>query len=136
MNKFNNQNWTKYNSKKTIIDWITFDSQLEWRFYKFIISNPDIILLDRQTKFILQDKFRHDKVAIREIAYKCDFYIEYEWDRYYVDSKWNQDSLFKLKHKMWLKRYWQENILIVCKTIKELCQIIWKEYSKPSTKSI
>ena len=128
MNKFKNANWTKYNSKKTIIDWIKFDSQLESRFYVFLRDCPDITLIERQTSFILQDKFKTKEwETIRAIVYKCDFYIEYEWDRYYVDSKWNQDAVFKIKHKMWLHRYGQENILLVCKSIKELCKRIGYE---------
>ena len=128
MNKFKNKNWTKYNSKKTVIDWIKFDSKLESTFYEFFKDNPDIKLIERQTSFILQDKFRTKEwEAIRAIIYKCDFYIEYEWDRYYVDSKWNQDAVFKIKHKMWLHRYGQENILLVCKSIKELCKVIGYE---------
>jgi len=128
MNKFNNLNWTKYNSKKTEVDWINFDSKLESKFYIFIRDHKDITLLERQTSFILQDWFRTKEwEAIRAMVYKCDFYIEYEWDRYYIDSKWNQDAIFKLKHKIWKKRYGWENILIVCKTIKELVKILWIE---------
>jgi hypothetical protein len=129
MNKFNNRNGTKYNSKKTIIDWIKFDSQLEWKFYSFLNNHKDITLLERQTPFILMDKFRTKEwEAIRAIIYKCDFYIEYQWDKYYIDSKWNQDSVFKIKHKLWLRRYWEDNILIVCKSIKELCTRLWINY--------
>lgn len=120
----------KYNAKKTEIDWITFDSLLESRFYIWLRDNIYWIkLLWRQNKFILQDKFRtKDWEAIREIYYKCDFHIEYQWDIYYIDSKWNSDAVFKLKHKMWLKKYWQENILLVCKSIKQLCEMLWIEY--------
>ena len=130
MNKFNNKNWTKFNSKKTTKDWIKFDSWLEASFYKFLKEVPWLTILDRQTKFVLQDKFRTKEwEAIREIAYKCDFYIEYQWDKYYIDSKWNKDSVFKIKYKMWLHRYWDENILLVLKTIKELCKVLWIEES-------
>lgn len=130
MNKFNNKNWTKYNSKKTVKDWIKFDSWLEASFYKFLKEVPWLTILDRQTKFVLQDKFRTKEwEAIREITYKCDFYIEYQWDKYYIDSKGNKDSVFKIKYKMWLHRYWDENILLVLKTIKELCKVLWIEKS-------
>ena len=122
---FQRTKWSKFNSVKTKVDWIKFDSKLESRFYQWIISQPKITLLDRQTKFVLQDKFRTKEwEAIREIAYFADFYIEYEWDRYYVDSKGNKDSVFKIKHKMWLKRYWGENILLIVKSIKELMSAI------------
>ena len=121
----------KYNAKKTEIDWITFHSWLESRFYIWLRDNTYWIkLLWRQNKFVLQDKFRTKEwEAIREIAYKCDFYIEYQWDKYYIDSKGNKDSVFKIKYKMWLHRYWDENILLVLKTIKELCKVLWIEES-------
>lgn len=111
---------TKYKSKKTIINWMIFDSQLEARFYKYFIDNPKYKLLDRQIKFILQDKFTYNKKSYREIVYIADFKIEYEGDIYYVDSKWMKTDIFLLKYKLWLKRYWDENILIICKSIKEL----------------
>ena len=117
---------TKYKSVRTEIDWIKFSSKLESRFYQWIISQPKITLIELQPKFILQDKFRtKDWEAIRAITYIADFYIEYEWDRYYVDSKGNKDNVFKIKYKIWQKRYWQDNILLVCKSIKELMSSIW-----------
>lgn len=117
---------TKYKSVRTEIDWIKFSSKLESRFYQWIISQPKITLIELQPKFILQDKFRtKDWEAIRAITYIADFYIEYEWDKYYIDSKGNKDSVFKIKQKMWQKRYGQDNILLVCKSIKELMSAIW-----------
>ena len=113
----------KYNAVKTEIDWITFSSKLEARFYKYFIDN-DIKVLELQPPFILQDKFRHDWKAIREIKYIPDFKIEYNGDIFYVDSKWMSDAIFKMKHKMWLKRYGGENTLIIAKSIKNLLEQI------------
>ena len=122
---FQRTKWSKYKSKKEELNWIIFDSWLEKRFYQWIISQPKITLLELQPKFILQDKFRTKEwEAIREISYIADFYIEYEWDRYYIDSKWHKDNLFKLKYKMWLKRYGDENQLLIVKSIKELMSAI------------
>ena len=109
----------KYWAKKTEVDWIRFDSILESRFYRYFRDN-NITILELQPVFILQDKFRYDWKAIREIKYIPDFKIEYNGDVYYIDSKWMSDSVFKLKHKLWLKKYWDENILIIAKSIKEL----------------
>lgn len=129
MNKFWNVNWTKYNSKKTVVDWIKFDSQLESRFYVRLLANVNV--LELQTRFVLQDKFKTKEwKSIRAIEYVCDFKIEVNWDIYYVDSKWREDSVFKLKHKLWLHRYWDENILLVCKSIKDLCLKLWIDYIK------
>lgn len=129
-------NGSKYNAKITEVDWIKFHSWLESRFYIWLRDNEYWIqILDRQTKFVLQEKFRTKEwEAIREIYYKCDFYIEYQWDKYYLDSKWNSDAVFKLKHKIWLKKYWDENILLICKSIKQLCEMIWIEYKRPKQK--
>lgn len=109
----------KYWAVKTIIDWIKFDSKLESRFYSYF-KQQNIKILELQPEFLIQDKFKHDWKTIRAIKYIPDFKIEYNWDIYYVDSKWMADSVFKLKHKLWLKKYWDENILIIAKSIKDL----------------
>ena len=113
------RNWTKYNATKTTIDWITFDSKLEARFYNFF-KTEWITILELQPAFILQEKFKYDWKHIREIKYKADFKIEYNWDMYYIDSKWFEEPVFKLKKKLWQKRYWGDNILLVVKSIKQL----------------
>ena len=110
----------KYKNIKTTIDNIKFDSKLEARFYVYLKDNPEIKLLWRQNKFVLQDKFKIWNESIREIYYKCDFHISYKWKEYYIDSKWNKDAVFKLKYKMFLNRYGNTYKLIVCKSIKEL----------------
>jgi hypothetical protein len=109
----------KYWAVKTEIDWIKFDSKLEARFYKYF-QESGITILELQPVFILQDKFRFDWKAIRNIRYIPDFKIEYNGYIYYIDSKGMSDAVFKLKHKLWLKKYWDENTLIIAKSIKDL----------------
>lgn len=109
----------KYWAVKTVIDWIKFDSKLESRFYSYFKAN-NIEIIELQPAFVLQDKFRYDWKAIREIKYIPDFKIRYNWDVFLVDSKWMSDAVFKLKHKLWLKRYWDDNTLIIAKSIKDL----------------
>ena len=53
-----------------------FDSQLELSFYKKL-RDQGITVIERQTKFVLQEAFRIEKELIREIAYKADFLIEW-----------------------------------------------------------
>lgn len=119
------KSYSKYRSKKTEVDWIQFDSKLEARFYEFLRDAKDITLLDRQIKFTLMDKFRTKEwVTMRAITYVPDFYIDYHWDRYYIDSKWFKDPVFKIKEKLWWNKFGDENILLVCKSIKELKQMI------------
>lgn len=109
----------KYWAVKTEVDWVKFASKLEARFYKYL-RDSDIEILELQPPFVLQEKFRYEGKAIREIKYIPDFKIKYEGDVYYVDSKWMSDAVFKLKHKLWLRKYGYENILIVAKSIKDL----------------
>lgn len=109
----------KYSAKKTEIDGIKFDSLLESRFYKYF-KNNSIKILEFQPEYILQDKFKYEWKTIRSIKYIADFKIEYKWDIYIIDAKWMNTPVFSLKHKLWLKRYWYENILIIAKSIKDL----------------
>lgn len=67
---------SKYGARKTEYDGIMFDSQLELSFYKKLKEN-NIVILERQTKFVLQESFHIGKELIREISYKADFLIEW-----------------------------------------------------------
>ncbi len=67
---------SKYGARKAEYDGIMFDSQLELSFYKKLKEN-NIVILERQTKFVLQESFHIGKELIREIAYKADFLIEW-----------------------------------------------------------
>lgn len=103
---------SKYGARKTEFDWIMFDSQLELSFYKKLKEN-NIVILERQTKFVLQESFHIGKELIREIAYKADFLIEWCWRKIYIDSKGMEVPEFKIKHKMWLFKYGNTHELIV-----------------------
>lgn len=103
---------SKYGARKTEFDGILFDSQLELSFYKKLKEN-NITILDRQTKFVLQESFHIGKELIREIAYKADFLIEWCWRKIYIDSKGMEVPEFKIKHKMWLFKYGNTHELIV-----------------------
>ncbi len=120
--------WTnhKYWAIKVEIDWIKFDSKLESRFYVYLRDNTDIEILELQPRFLLQDKFRYNGKSIRKIEYVADFKIRVNWKEYIVDSKWMQDSVFKLKYKLWLKAYGEDNILLVAKSIKQLEEMIYE----------
>lgn len=103
---------SKYGARKTEYDGIMFDSQLELSFYKKLKEN-NIVILERQTKFVLQESFHIWKELIREIAYKADFLIEWCWRKIYIDSKGMEVPEFKIKHKMWLFKYGNTHELIV-----------------------
>lgn len=110
---------SKYRSKKTIIDGITFDSQLEGRFYVYL-RDHNIEIIELQPRFILQEKFTLWREKIRAIEYVADFKIKHQGDVFFIDSKGFQTPDFKIKLKLWKKRYWQENYLIIAKSIKDL----------------
>jgi len=103
---------SKYGARKTEFDGIMFDSQLELSFYKKLREN-NVVILERQTKFVLQESFHIGKELIREIAYKADFLIEWCWRKIYIDSKGMEVPEFKIKHKMWLFKYGNTHELIV-----------------------
>ena len=119
------RNWEKYNAQKTIIDWIKFASKLESRFYEYLKKHKDIKILELQPKYLLQPKFTYNWKTIRELNYVADFKIEVFWDIYILDSKWFETADFKIKKKLWLFKYWNENTLLICKSIKELEKILF-----------
>jgi hypothetical protein len=109
----------KYRAKKNEIDWIKFSSLLEGRFYKYFRDNH-IKIIELQPRYELQSWFRYEGKAIRKIEYVADFKIEYEGDTFIVDAKGMSVPVFALKYKLWIRKYWDENTLIIAKSIKDL----------------
>ena len=92
---------------------------------EYYVYHKDINIVELQPKFLLQPSFKYEWKTIREINYVADFKIEVFWDYYIVDSKWFETADFKIKKKMFLFKHWNENILIVCKSIKEIEKILF-----------
>jgi len=109
----------KYRAKKTEIDGIKFSSLLESRFYNWFKSNI-IEIIELQPRYELQSWFMYQGKAIRKIEYVADFKIEYEGDIFIIDAKGMSVPVFAIKYKLWLKRYGDENTLIIAKSIKDL----------------
>lgn len=63
----------------------------------------------------------------RPIEYKSDFVIKKDWDIYIIEMKWMETPEFKMKYKMFMRRYWHENELIVAKSIKDLNNKLYQE---------
>lgn len=119
----------KYRAKKNEIDWIKFSSLLEGRFYKYFRDNH-IKIIELQPRYELQSWFRYQGKAIRKIEYVADFKIEYEWDIFIVDAKGMNVPVFALKYKLWVRKYGDENTLIIAKSIKDLeKQLKWCDIS-------
>lgn len=111
---------SKHNAVKVVIDWIKFMSKLEASFYEFLRDEPRVRILELQPRFLLQSKYQtKDGRKIRAIEYISDFRVDVEGDLYIIDAKWQETTDFKLKRKIFEKRY-PDDVLIVCKTIKEL----------------
>lgn len=112
------QHGTKFRSRKTVIDGITFDSKAEARRYADLklMERADLIQgLELQPSFELLPSFR-DKTgkSHRAIVYRADFrYIEVATGEIIVeDVKGMETREFKMKRKMLLSRYPETNLRI------------------------
>ena len=105
--------WKKYNkygNQKTTIDGILFDSKREAARYqelRLLEQTGKIAHLKQQPVLILQDKFQQQGKTIRAITYKADFaYYDLETNQAVIeDVKGMETDVFRLKKKMFLKRY-------------------------------
>lgn len=99
---------SKYNNKKTQIDMYVFDSTKEAKRYKelkLLERAGEIINLELQPRFLLQESFRKNDKTYRKIEYVADFkYIE-NGKTIVEDVKGLQTEVFKIKHKLFEKKY-------------------------------
>lgn len=108
---------SKYNSIKTIVEGIKFDSKKEARRYqelKLLERAGTIKELELQPRFILQDKFKLYGKTHRKIEYVADFkYWDKEKETWIVeDVKGVKTDVYKLKKKIFLKKYGREYTFI------------------------
>jgi hypothetical protein len=101
---------SKYNSKKTIVDGITFDSIKESRRYselKILKIAGEVDNFNLQPAFLLQEGFkRKDGKKIREIWYIADFEVWYKDGRREIeDVKGMETEVFKIKRKLFEAKY-------------------------------
>lgn len=98
----------KYRNKKVQFDGITFDSKAEETRYKqlLLMQKANYITdLELQPRFLLQDRFKKNGKIYRKIEYIADFkYIE-NGKIIVEDVKGIQTDVFKLKHKLFEKKY-------------------------------
>lgn len=99
---------SKYRNKKTVVDNIKFDSNLEATRYKelkLLLRAGEISNLELQPRFLLQDSFKKNGRTFRKIEYVADFkYIE-NGKTIVEDVKGIQTDVFKLKYKIFEKVY-------------------------------
>ena len=100
----------KYLNQKTIIDGYKFDSKKEATRYselKLLQKSWHIKNLRLQPKFLIQNRFIFEKKVEREMNYIADFYYEIDENKIVEDVKWKKTDVYKLKRKLFLKKYWE-----------------------------
>ena len=98
----------KYNAEKTVIDGIKFDSKKEARRYaelKLLERAGVISDLKLQPKFVLQEGFRQNGKAYREISYIADFSYVENGKLVVEDTKGFKTEVFKIKEKLFRYKY-------------------------------
>lgn len=104
--------YNKYNAIKTKVDNIQFDSYAEARRYrqlKLLEEGEVISGLVLQPKFVLLDSYKYKGKTVRGINYIADFmYIE-DGKKVVEDVKGVRTKEYKIKSKLFIKRYIIEN---------------------------
>jgi len=98
----------KYRNKKTQIDMYVFDSIAESKRYKelaLLQRAGKITELQLQPKFLLQESFRKNGKTYRKIEYIADFMYEENNKIIVEDVKGKKTEVFKLKRKLFEKKY-------------------------------
>lgn len=114
---------TKFNvdkdKEKRTYNGITFDSQMEMRFYRDVIlpqsRSGDIKNFELQKKYVLQPKFHNGEKTVQPIIYVADFFIEYsDGSVEVIDTKGCPDSVAKIKRKMFWYLYPEISYKWIC----------------------
>lgn len=108
--------YNKFKNKKTEIDGIKFDSEMESHYYLYLIHLKEIgevVDFELQPTYILQEGFTKDGKKIRPITYRADFRVIYvDGHEEVIDVKGRVTAEFSLKRKMLLYKY--RNINFKC----------------------
>ena len=101
--------YNKYKNKKTIVDGIKFDSEMESHYYiylKQLKEMGEVVDFVLQPTYLLQEGFSLNGKRIRPITYKADFKVIYkDGHEEVIDVKGKLTEEFKIKRKMLLYRY-------------------------------
>lgn len=100
---------SKYRSRKTIVDNITFDSQAEADYYrrlKLLQRSGEIKEFKLQPTYVLQEGYKRGKRKVQPITYKADFLVTHKDGRQeIIDIKGVLTPVYRLKKKMFEYRY-------------------------------
>ena len=117
---------SKYGARSVEIDGIRFASNMEARFYLFF-KDHNFEILELQPKFLLADAFEvfewktGKTKKFRKTEYVADFRIKTpDGDIFIIEAKGFETEAWKLKQKFFLKKYGQEEKLLVFKSLKEV----------------
>ena len=101
--------YNKYKNKKTMVDGIKFDSEMESHYYIYLKQLKEIgevVDFVLQPTYLLQEGFNLNGKRIRPITYKADFKVIYkDGHEEVIDVKGKITEEFKIKRKMLLYRY-------------------------------
>ena len=101
--------YNKYKNKKTIVDGIKFDSEMESHYYIYLKQLKEIgkvVDFVLQPTYLLQEGFNLNGKRIRAITYKADFKVIYkDGHEEVIDVKGKLTEEFKIKRKMLLYKY-------------------------------
>ena len=99
-----NVNTSKKAKEKRTLNGYTFDSDIEYKFYVYLLSQQDEGLVKDikvQPKFLLQEAYKKYDKNIRKIEYIADFEVEYTNEETIIyDVKGMVMPDFKLKRKI------------------------------------
>jgi hypothetical protein len=107
---------SKYKNKKVQIDMYVFDSIAESKRYKelaLLQRAKKIENLQLQPKFLLQESFKKNGKTYRKIEYIADFMYEENGQVIVEDVKGKETEVFKLKHKLFEKKYPELELRII-----------------------
>lgn len=100
---------SKYRSKKTKLDGILFDSQKEALRYaelKTLLRAGEIVSLERQPVFVLQEGFERNGRRVRPVTYRADFRVTYrDGKQAVIDVKGYRTKEYLLKKKLFLAKF-------------------------------
>lgn len=125
---------SKYNSKKIVIDGITFDSKDEGKYYEHLKSlkaKGKILNFERQPKFIVNDAYTYFGKRKRAITYTPDFTVYHlDGSMEYTDVKTlgTATQQGELRRKLFESRYNDKKLTWVCRNLKYGDEYGWIEY--------
>lgn len=106
----------KYRNKKVIVDDYVFDSIQESRRYKelkLLLKAGKIKDLELQPRFLLQESFKKNGKTYRKVDYIADFKYIKNGKTIVEDVKGIQTDVFKLKHKLFERKYPELELKII-----------------------